>query len=307
MNKSIILHHYDASPYAEKIRLMFGITGLHWQSLVSPVQPPRPNLDPLTGGYRRIPVLQIGADIFCDTALIAREVAAAAECPRLDPVNASEADKALAEQAEKRAFFAAIGAVPPMRLLGTMLLRFGPVGTFRFIKDRAGMMKGGTVRPAQGDDAKAELKSLVAALDVRLADSSWLGGSEPALVDLACFHPLWLHANCSRRPLDADHRVQDWFQRVADLGHGVREDITREQAFSEAKAADPRPLPTSVDGAPVAVASSVEVAPSDYAVVPVSGRLAAFTDDRIVLARETPEFGTVHVHFPRSGYSMVAV
>lgn len=307
MSKPIILHHYDASPYAEKVRLMFGMTALHWQSLESPVQPPRPNLDPLTGGYRRIPVLQIGADIICDTGLIAREVAAAAKWPALDPANASEADTALMAQAEKKAFFAAIGAVPPMRLIGTMLLRFGPVGTFRFIKDRAGMMKGGTVRPPQGDDAKAELKSLVSALEARLADSDWVGGSEPALADLACFHPLWLHANCSRRPLDAGQRVKDWFQRVSDIGHGHREDITREQAFAAAKAADPRPLPASIDGSPVAVGSEVEVAPSDYAVVPVSGTLVAITDDRIVLARKTPEFGTLHVHFPRASYSIVAV
>lgn len=30
----------------------------------------KPDLIPLTGGYRKTPVLQIGADIYCDTALI---------------------------------------------------------------------------------------------------------------------------------------------------------------------------------------------------------------------------------------------
>ena len=118
---------------------------------------------------------------------------------------------------------------------------------------------------------------------------------------------MWLHANCSRRPLDAGQRVKDWFQRVADIGHGQREDITRDRAFAAAKAADPRPLPASIDSSPVAVGSAVEVAPSDYAVVPVSGKLVAITDDRVVVARETPEFGTLHVHFPRAGYSIVAV
>src|SRR5689334_19212590 len=33
---------------------------------------PRPELMPMTGGYRRTPVLQIGADIYCDTQLILR-------------------------------------------------------------------------------------------------------------------------------------------------------------------------------------------------------------------------------------------
>ena len=35
---------------------------------------PKPELMPLTGGYRKTPVLQIGADIYCDTRLIAREL-----------------------------------------------------------------------------------------------------------------------------------------------------------------------------------------------------------------------------------------
>ena len=83
MTESIILHHYDNSPYAEKIRLMFGFTNMSWSSLLSPAWPPRPNLDPLTGGYRRIPVAQIGADIFCDTALIAQEVARLVAAPLL--------------------------------------------------------------------------------------------------------------------------------------------------------------------------------------------------------------------------------
>uniref|UniRef100_UPI00338E51DC glutathione S-transferase N-terminal domain-containing protein n=1 Tax=uncultured Spongiibacter sp. TaxID=870896 RepID=UPI00338E51DC len=75
MTDAFILHHYDRSPYAEKVRLMFGVTNSEWQSLLSPPWPPRPNVDPLAGGYRRIPVAQCGADIFCDSAVIAEEVA----------------------------------------------------------------------------------------------------------------------------------------------------------------------------------------------------------------------------------------
>jgi glutathione S-transferase len=35
---------------------------------------PRPDLMPMTGGYRRTPVTQIGADIYCDTQCIMREL-----------------------------------------------------------------------------------------------------------------------------------------------------------------------------------------------------------------------------------------
>ena len=71
---SLILHHYDFSNFAEKARLMLGFKGLAWRSVEQPPILPKPNLAPLTGGYRRIPVLQAGADLWCDTRLIAREL-----------------------------------------------------------------------------------------------------------------------------------------------------------------------------------------------------------------------------------------
>jgi glutathione S-transferase len=70
----IILHHYPTSPYAEKTRLAFGIKGLTWKSVIIPNIMPKPDLMPLTGGYRKTPVMQIGADIFCDTQIIMREL-----------------------------------------------------------------------------------------------------------------------------------------------------------------------------------------------------------------------------------------
>jgi len=67
---SLILHHYDFSPYSEKVRLAFGHKDLDWHSVDMPIQAPKPDLTPLTAGYRRAPVLQIGADVYCDTLLI---------------------------------------------------------------------------------------------------------------------------------------------------------------------------------------------------------------------------------------------
>src|SRR5579872_7128710 len=69
-----ILHHYDASPFSEKARLMFGIKGLSWRSVIQPNIMPKPDLTPLTGGYRRAPVMQIGADVFCDSQVILLEI-----------------------------------------------------------------------------------------------------------------------------------------------------------------------------------------------------------------------------------------
>ncbi len=73
-DSDLILHHYPTSSFSEKVRLAFGYKGLTWSSVVIPAVAPKPELTPLTGGYRRTPVLQIGADIYCDTSLILREL-----------------------------------------------------------------------------------------------------------------------------------------------------------------------------------------------------------------------------------------
>jgi len=69
--QQLILHHYPMSPFAEKIRLILGYKGLRWSSVLIPNIMPKPDVTALTGGYRKTPILQIGADIYCDTALIA--------------------------------------------------------------------------------------------------------------------------------------------------------------------------------------------------------------------------------------------
>ena len=70
----IILHHYPLSPYSEKVRLALGLKGVSWRSVEIPVWTPRPKLTPMTGGYRRTPILQIGAEFYCDTLHILRAI-----------------------------------------------------------------------------------------------------------------------------------------------------------------------------------------------------------------------------------------
>lgn len=307
MNDSLILYHYDQSPYSEKIRLMFGLTNADWNSLQVPVQLPRPSLDPLTGGYRRIPVAQDGADIFCDTFIIAQEVAIKTHCTVVDPRTMDAAATALMQQAEQKVFFAAIGSIPPARLIVTMIKLFGVVGTVRFAVDRTNLMKGGKARAPQGARARSILSSFLTALEARLEEHLWVAGDTASVADFAIYHPLWLHVASNRRPLEAGPKVTAWYQRVSEIGHGRRHEITQDMAFEAARNAEPRPLPSSVHDVPVNIGVLVKVAPVDYGVSPVSGVLAAVTEDRIILARETDEFGKLHVHFPRAGYSIVAV
>jgi len=305
MTDTLILHHYDASPYAEKIRLMLGWKGLRWQSVLSPPQPPRPNVDPLSGGYRRIPIAQIGADVFCDTFVIAQEVARLADAPELDPERASGDAAAIIDRAEGDVFFAAIGSVPPLTLLGTMLRTVGPLGMMQFALDRVRMMQGANVKAPQGDAARSIMKAYLEEMEQRLAGRDFLTGSAPTIADFAAFHPLWLHVASRRQPLDARYtHVVSWYGRMEALGHGDRQEIAPERAIEAARAAEPRPLPGKSDDSDPRLQRRVSIAPTDYGTVPVTGTLVAATSSRYVVARETDRFGTLHVHFPRRGFSL---
>ncbi|MEO0435936.1 MAG: glutathione S-transferase family protein [Pseudomonadota bacterium] len=306
MADQVILHHYENSPYAEKIRLMFGLSKSSWASLLSPAWPPRPNVDPLSGGYRRIPIAQIGADIFCDSTLIAREVANLNKQPLLDPTTINGEARALMNFAEEQGFFSAIIAVPPTKLLATMIKNFGPIGAFRFAKDRSGILKGGSTRAPSSDDAREVMQKLFSMLNEHLATQAWVYGEQPSIADFTVYHPIWLYLNCSGKiPAEAT-RVLTWFEKIAAIGQGDRTEIGQADAFAAARDSEPRALPVSTEATDHELGSTVAVAPEDYGVVPVTGHLAAVTENRIVLARESTQFGLVHVHFPRAGYSIAA-
>ena len=98
----LILHHYPNSPFAEKIRLILGHKKLPWKSVFIPMIMPKPDLTALTGGYRKTPVLQIGADIYCDTALMCRVIDALNPEPPLYPGPVAGLSEIVAQWADRR-------------------------------------------------------------------------------------------------------------------------------------------------------------------------------------------------------------
>ena len=68
----LILHQYASSPFSEKVRCLLGYKKASYQTVEIPVIMPKPDLMALTGGYRKTPVMQVGADVYCDSALICR-------------------------------------------------------------------------------------------------------------------------------------------------------------------------------------------------------------------------------------------
>ncbi|EAW40744.1 MAG: glutathione S-transferase [Halieaceae bacterium] len=296
-----VLHHYEASPYAEKIRLMFGHTRLPWHSVISPPMPPRPNLDPLTGGYRRIPVAQRGADLFCDTALISLEIARETDRAALRPDSVSEDCEPLVAHAQGDVFFSVITSEPPLKILGALLRNFGLRQTYRFFKDRKSMMKDATIRPPSGKRAGAVISTFFSDLDALLADRAFLDGERPGYADFAAIHPVKFKMDLMGTALPrALKNLNRWYEAMLAPGHGERFELQPDAAFRMAAQSEPRPLPPSETHE--YLNQQVSAAPTDYGQVPITGSLISVTTERYIIARQTEDFGVLHVHFPRAGY-----
>jgi hypothetical protein len=180
------------------------------------------------------------------------------------------------------------------------------LGAYRFIKDRSGFLKGGTSKPKAAADSREVMRALFETLEGMLATQPWIGGDAPSIGDFAVYHPIWLHLSCNGNLPPAASKTRDWYERVSQFGHGDRREITQDEAFERARSANPRPLPASEALDDLTLGQLVEIHPEDYGVVPVSGTLAAVTEERVILARKTDMFGELHVHFPRSGYALKA-
>ena len=300
----MILHHYDFSNYAEKARLALGFKRLAWRSVIIPSVAPKPDLTSLTGGYRRTPVLQIGADIYCDTALIVRELERRVPEPTLFPPHLQALADAIAYWAENRLF-------RPMSLYvsGNNMDVLPPT----LQADRARMR--GLPEPDAATMARAAARSAthvrpqIAAVESMLADGrAWIAGDAPTVADLAVYHALWfITARTDRlaHELAPYGRIRDWMVKVRAFGHGTLTPITAQDAIAEARAAEPeaaRPsTPQPEDPKP---GDRVRLRADDYGKDPVEGELVFIDDREIAIRRIDPVAGAMVVHFPRLGYDL---
>jgi len=306
--QELILHHYPASPFAEKVRTILGYKKLAWRSVEIPMVLPKPDVVALTGGYRRTPLLQVGADVYCDTALIARLLERIAPEPSIFPQGETLAVQAAAFFADNVLFNIAvpIGFQP-----GGMLKLFLPDASSefleRFARDRAAMRQGGTVRRGPLAECKANLAHTLARIEAQL-QGPFLFGARPTVADFSLYHVLWSvwKPPIARALLDPFPKTVALVERIAAFGHGRPLPLGSTDALEISKKARPAPIekPQAVETGGVALGEMAEVMPVDSALDPVRGELAHCSVDEIVLRRSDPRAGTIAVHFPRFGYQM---
>ncbi len=302
----IILHHYPTSPFSEKIRLILGYKKLVWKSVIIPRIMPKPDVLALSGGYRKTPFMQIGSDIYCDSALICDVLEHLQPTPTLYPEGQKGVARIIAQWADTTLFWASMAYNLSPKGAAHMFAGAPPEAAQAFSEDRRLMAVGMTrLRPG---DATAAYKSYLRRLANMLESQPFLLGDAPTVADFSAYHPLWfsrVRVPVMADVLDATPGVLAWMDRMAALGHGQMEKFDAIESIAVcASSASSSVLKdtTFQDEHGLPLGSRVSIAAESFGTDLTEGELVAATRMHYTLRRTDERAGTVYVHFPRIGY-----
>ncbi|MEL7313048.1 MAG: glutathione S-transferase family protein, partial [Pseudomonadota bacterium] len=293
-----ILHHHDPSPFAEKIRLIFGLKDLHWGSVQIPMIMPKPDLTALTGGYRKTPVVQCDADVYIDSLLISQEIDRRCPNPPLFPGKMRGLTLALSRWSDK-AFFEPGAALS---------MGENPQVPDAVIEDRKNFFnfmdfsKLSESLPA----ARFQLQAQLAILESALTGCDYLDGDSPGYTDVLGWFPVWMVRNnvpSADTLLAPFANIAAWSERMTTIGHGKREDIDASGAIERASASTPSDAGV-VDDNPFALSRGdrVVVFADDYGKDEMEGELLHLDHHKITIRRHDDRTGAVNLHAPASGF-----
>jgi len=302
-SSDIILHHFDASPFSEKIRVIFGFKKIAWKScLISRIMP-RPDLMPLTGGYRRTPVMQIGADIFCDTQIIIRELEARFPKPTLIPGDNAGIPWALGMWTD-RPFFQS-----------TVNLVFGSLGDkvpHDFIEDRS------KLRGARFDVAamtatipqmRDQFRANIDWIEAQLGEGKQFLLGKFSLADINAYMNVWY----TRRNMPEIEGILKhfplalaWEKRIQAFGHGSRSEISTAEALEMGTRSTPQAKTSADPNDPNGrkPGDVVSVHSDDAWKTDIRGEIVSLSAQHIAIKRQDDRAGEVVVHFPRAGFTI---
>ncbi|KAI0353460.1 hypothetical protein OH77DRAFT_1457917 [Trametes cingulata] len=320
----VVLYHYDASPFATKVKNLLAIKRIpHLRVEVSTILP-RPDLaDRLGVTYRRIPILAIGKDVYCDSSLIAtvleRRFPPSEGYGTLFPARkgGGKADtgmiKALSMTYADRAVF-------PLAAENLPYKKFAP----EFVKDRSSWL-GKTIDPdamtANQPVVKSWLVSHLALLEEQLADGrEWLFDTEtPSLADISVhFSWAWMQQFRSLRDLfDKSKfpasiawitRTSEYIAKIGSQQKTVLDNISGARAAEIIHSSvweDPKTVgfdETEAIRLGIKLHQVVSVTPSDNGKVPTVGKVVALNHEEVAVETRGSSGTSVYCHFPRLNF-----
>ncbi len=300
----IIFHHYPQSPVAEKVRAAFGIKKLAWRSVEHNRLPDRPELFAMTAGYRRIPVMQFGADIYCDSQCILRELERRFPTPSFFPgpgkgmpwAVSRWTDGPLFDLLFRVAFAPVMDALPPALVTDRSRLYLGPNADLR--KEAADL-----------PHVLAQLRGHLGWLEAQLGSGKpYLTADAPSVADAFAWHIMWFfrarYAEVGTF-MEEFPGIAAWEERMKAIGHGTPSPMTPAEALAIAKAAesqvpekaDPRDPQGLKPGMKVAIGPLTDTGEKQ-----VEGIVRSIGRETLVINHEHALCGKVAIHFPRVGY-----
>lgn len=299
----IVLYGYPASPYYQKLVLTLSFLGLEYSICAQPNTLPRPDFASIGITYRRIPLLSIDGDMYCDTSLIISKL-----CALAGQRNYRETE--------------ALGQ--SMFGPGAMLIPYTLIADDRFLKDRSALTgrpwTEKSIRTQRGPALSAFISHLAIVQELLANNASsssggagFVRGSQMSMADIhLLFLVQWVlagHKGSSPEVSPESHPdIYAWMKRCNEAlpkqtkrparvtFASVRDQLTS----SDSRAGQSTGANGTVqDVLPFKVGMQVSVTPMDTGKShPQVGTLLALDAREVSVATAQG----VHIHFPRIGY-----
>ncbi|KAI5124958.1 hypothetical protein M0805_007385 [Coniferiporia weirii] len=322
---SVVFYRYDASPASAKLENVLALKGIPHYRVEVPMTLPRPEITDMLGiGYRRIPILALGNDVYCDTSLIIsmieRHFSEREGFPTLFP---SRKDGGKADTGMIKALATFYVDRPLFNLASTSLpyKKFAP----EFIEDRSkwfGVPMNVEKLTARQPAIKSLLSSHMSLLEEQLADGrEWIFDTVTVgYGDLSVYSVYsWIiRFRGMREVLTAENFPNSiaWMGRMSEFVKIKREAnapaISKIQGDAAAKiiadsvGPQPREIIFDEDEASrlnLQLGSLVSVTPDDNATnYPTIGKLVGLSREEVVLQVGGTAAPSLRCHFPRFSY-----
>jgi glutathione S-transferase len=295
----LILHHYPASPLSEKIRVILGLKKLSWCSVEIPNLPPKPDVMPLTAGYRRTPIMQIGADVFCDSQRILSEL----ECRKPSKANNTGLVQIINRWCDdlfhpvvKVAITASSNELPNEFLEDRRKL---------FLNDYSDIESAKARIPYYTEQVRAQL----AQAEISLKEQNgFLISSSASIADASLFALTWFirrRWKNGAKFLEGFPNICRWEESIKSIGHGTPTDMASEKALDIAKETETT-FKAQIDADDIHSLSTgdrVSITPkANTGEKGVRGNVHIAEKNRISVLHKNDRVGTICIHFPKIGY-----
>lgn len=296
----LIIHQYTHEPaFSVKTRLMLGFKNAEWFAVDHSTILPKPDLTPLTGGYRQIPVAQVGADIYCSSELVMDLLEARIPEPSLTRNSGAGLGRGLAYWAEDTLFW--------LNVLIVCGSDFEAAKREDFNEDRKLMLPGIYDPEAMKAALPGNLQVLRGHLDLierQLDDGRpYMLGDQSDIADISIYFPLEFLTYCRNGNENIPSQypgISAWMGRVAALGHGRRQEMSGVEAIAVARGANPTVNPVSTVGEGPQPGDKVRVQWSAYSPTDLVGEVVEAHPRKLAVAWNSPEAGDLVIHLPRS-------